>query len=160
MGQEQYQSLTKSYFKSAALAVVTFDLTDHKSFDDVGGWVALVRNNVSHELPLYVIGNKSDLKTEYADSNNGANDRRQVSELEARENAEGVWNAKYFEVSAKTGTSVGELFQTAAEALANAIATGKIDQELYEVQGVRKGREMPSFLKHLSSKPKKKRGCC
>lgn len=60
-----------------------------------------------------------------------------MSELEGRENAEGVWKAKYFEVSAKAGNSVAEVFQRAAETLMAEIAAGHVEEDLYQVDLVR-----------------------
>ncbi len=64
VGQEQFRSLTQSYFKSAAFAFVVFDLTDHKSFEDVTQWAEMVRSHASHDVPVYVVGNKCDLGSE------------------------------------------------------------------------------------------------
>lgn len=53
--------------------------------------------------------------------------------MEAKESMEGEWSATYFEISAKSGNSVEQMFKTAAESLLDQIIGGTIDQELYQV---------------------------
>ena len=62
--------------------------------------------------------------------------RRAVFELEVRDflKEEQYDNAEYFEISAKTGEGVEEIFRRGAELLLNQINTGVIDQDLFLVR--------------------------
>lgn len=60
----QYQSMTKSYFRGSALAIIIFDLTDRKSFQDLEKWIDMIRGSVIHDILIFIAGNKSDLTLE------------------------------------------------------------------------------------------------
>ena len=57
--------MTQNYFQGSSLAIVVFDVTNSKSFQDVAKWIDMVRNHTYHDLSLFVVGNKTDLISEY-----------------------------------------------------------------------------------------------
>jgi small GTP-binding protein len=105
-GQEQYRSLSPVYFKSAAAALLVFDLTNPTSFTNVNEWLASFRTASPERALIFLVGNKTDLE-----------DGRAVGKEEAAE-----WalqhSCPYFETSAKSGDGVNELFRAVAAALA------------------------------------------
>lgn len=98
-GQEVYQSMTKLYLRNAFGAILVFDITSRRSFENLVGWLRLCNNATPPPEQIYLVGNKKDLENE-----------RQVT----REMAES-WAAEhnavaYIEVSARTGDGFGDLF--------------------------------------------------
>jgi small GTP-binding protein len=105
-GQEQYRSLSPVYFRSAAAALIVFDLTNRDSFTNLDDWLTSFRVATAHRAILFLVGNKLDLESD-----------RKIPADEASD-----WAASngcsYYETSAKTGQGVRELFSALAATLA------------------------------------------
>jgi small GTP-binding protein len=97
-GQERFSSIRPMYYRGSLGALLIFDLTNSSSFDSLPGWIEEVRANVKTEIPLLLVGNKSDLV-----------DQRAVS-LEEINKFTHDFNLYYMETSAKTGEGVGDCF--------------------------------------------------
>jgi small GTP-binding protein len=97
-GQERFSSIRPMYYRGSLGALLIFDLTNSSSFDHLPLWIDEVRTNVKIEIPLLLVGNKSDLM-----------DRRAVS-LEEINSFTKKFNLFYMETSAKTGDGVGDCF--------------------------------------------------
>ena len=97
-GQERYRSLAKMFFKDAAVALIVYDITSKKSFDEIKNyWMNLVRENGPKQIIMYIVGNKSDLN-------------ELVNEEEVRKYAESEQISVWL-TSAKTATGIDELFE-------------------------------------------------
>ena len=97
-GQERFSSIRPMYYRGSLGALLIFDLTNSASFEHLPQWIEEVRANVKTEIPLLLVGNKSDLV-----------DQRAVS-LEEINNFTRNFNLYYMETSAKTGEGVGDCF--------------------------------------------------
>ncbi|MFX1480741.1 MAG: GTP-binding protein [Promethearchaeota archaeon] len=97
-GQERFSSIRPMYYRGSLGALLIFDLTNSSSFDHLPQWIEEVRTNVKIEIPLLLVGNKSDLM-----------DQRAVS-LEEINKFTNAFNLFYMETSAKTGEGVGDCF--------------------------------------------------
>ncbi|MFX1503800.1 MAG: GTP-binding protein, partial [Promethearchaeota archaeon] len=97
-GQERFSSIRPMYYRGSLGALLIFDLTNPASFEHLPQWIEEVRANVKTEIPLLLVGNKSDLI-----------DQRTVS-LEEINNFTKNFNLYYMETSAKTGEGVGDCF--------------------------------------------------
>jgi small GTP-binding protein len=97
-GQEKFTSLRSMYYRDSLGAVLVFDLTDASSFEHLPQWIEDVLSNVKLEIPLLLVGNKSDLISQ-----------RQVS-LEDINTLKRDFNLHYTETSAKTGEGVDDCF--------------------------------------------------
>lgn len=110
-GQERFQSLGVAFYRGADSCVLTYDITDSKTFENLDSWMdeflvnAAPRNQET--FPFVVLGNKSDL----------ASTRRQVSQTRARQ-----WCASkmaqpipHFETSARDAENIEEAFKTIAQ---------------------------------------------
>lgn len=86
-----------SYLKDAHCAFVVYDVTSHNSFNEVEMWLNLFNENKVGDGFVFLVGNKIDL--EY----------REVKAEEGQEKAARL-HIPYFEISAKTGENVEELF--------------------------------------------------
>lgn len=60
-GQEDFRSMTRSYYKSAAAALVVYDCTRPDTFKNVRRWVEDVRMNGNRSVVLVLICNKIDM---------------------------------------------------------------------------------------------------
>ena len=58
-------SITKSYFKGSALAIAIFDVTKKATFDNVEKWVEMIRSHLSHDIKIFLVGNKADQELLY-----------------------------------------------------------------------------------------------
>lgn len=60
-GQERFRSLTRSYYRGSAAAVLVYDICDHKSFESLHEYMTDLRSLTVDSISLVVVGNKSDL---------------------------------------------------------------------------------------------------
>lgn len=103
-GQERYKSLASMYYRSAAAALVVYDITSADSFERARYWVRELTSN-SPETIIILVGNKSDLEHQ-----------RKVSQDEAKRFAAEM-GLMFSEASAKEGTRVQTVFQQIAKKL-------------------------------------------
>ena len=102
-GQEKYKSLTKFFYKDAAVAILVYDITKKLSFENIQNyWYGQLQEFGAKKIILGVAGNKGDMY-----------DREEVNENEAREFAEKI-GAFFVITSAKNNTGINDLFMNAA----------------------------------------------
>ena len=136
-GQERFRNVAKNYFQSSNGFLLVFDITDKESFQKLNDfWMEQLNMHAPKKAKSVLVGNKSDLAGQ-----------RQVSIEDAEEFAKDN-NLKYYEVSAKEGTKVVELFFY----LANEI----YQSHTYEENNYNKN----ITLKKEKSKKKDKKKCC
>lgn len=97
-GQERFSSIRPMYYRGSLGTVLVFDLTNSASFDHLPQWLEEVRANIKADIPILLVGNKSDLI-----------DQRAVSAKEISRFTND-FNLYYMETSAKTGDGVGDCF--------------------------------------------------
>lgn len=150
-GQENFKSITRSYFRSAAVALIVFDITSKESFLDAEKWISEVEENGNKTVSLFLIGNKIDLET-----------KRCVSFEEAK-NFANYYNMEYIETSAKNGDNVNDVFKKSAEMVLNKISKKVIDPNsgFYGVKVCEKFKDRNVFYDGgLSNVNHKKNSCC
>ncbi|XP_048356250.1 ras-related protein Rab-39B-like [Sphaerodactylus townsendi] len=114
-GQERFRSVTRSYYRNSAGAVLMFDLTNRASFESIKKWHQEVMETVKpYHVVFVLVGHKSDLK-----------DECKVEQKEAEKLASSL-GAKYIETSAKTSQNVEEAFQILTLAIYEALESGKM----------------------------------
>ena len=104
-GQERFRSLIPSYIRDSSVAVVVYDITSQKSFQQTRKWVDDVRGERGDDVIIVLVGNKTDL-----------NDKREVTAQQGEEEAK-KHNLMFIETSAKVGHNVKGLFKRIAQAL-------------------------------------------
>ncbi len=97
-GQERFSSIRPMYYRGSLGGLLIFDLTSYESFEHLPQWIEEVRSNLKSEIPLLLVGNKSDLINERALSN------EEIKSFTQK------FNLYYMETSAKTGEGVGDCF--------------------------------------------------
>ena len=102
-GQEKYKSLTKFFYKDAAVAILVYDVTNKNSFESMKNfWYGQIQDFGSKNIILGVAGNKCDMY-----------EKEEVNENEGKAFAESI--GAFFEItSAKNNTGINELFDTAS----------------------------------------------
>jgi len=114
-GQESFRSITRSYYRGAAGALLVYDITRRETFNHLTSWLDDARQHSSSEMTIMLIGNKSDLES-----------KREVSiqdgELFAKENG-----LIFLETSAKTSDNVERAFRDTAEKIYQKIQDGVFD---------------------------------
>lgn len=60
-GQDAFKSITRSYYRNAAGALVVYDITNRATFQNVSKWLEEARVNGNKEMVLALVGNKCDL---------------------------------------------------------------------------------------------------
>jgi small GTP-binding protein len=59
-GQENYRSIVPMFFKNASFVCIIYSISDRKTFESLGAWVDLVKDNCPG-VNFLLIGNKSDI---------------------------------------------------------------------------------------------------
>ncbi|KAL1294484.1 hypothetical protein AAHE18_19G144700 [Arachis hypogaea] len=109
-GQECYDSLSPMYYRSAAAAIVVYDITSMK-------WVQQVQRHANLSLIMFFVANKANLGAE-----------RKVGEEYVKENG-----LSFLETSAKTTQNVNELFYKIAKRLAKANPSRQTGIKLHSI---------------------------
>lgn len=104
-GQERFRSLIPSYIRDSSVAVVVYDISSHKTFEQTKKWIDDVRGERGDDVIVVLVGNKTDL-----------GDRREVTVQEGEDEAKRC-GAIFVETSAKVGHNVKMLFNRIARAL-------------------------------------------
>ncbi|EON95996.1 putative gtp-binding protein ypt4 protein [Phaeoacremonium minimum UCRPA7] len=63
-GTERFRSVSRSYYRGAAGAILVYDITSHKSFNSLQPFLNDARALASPNLTLLLVGNKLDLASE------------------------------------------------------------------------------------------------
>jgi Ras-related protein Rab-5C len=135
-GQERYRGMTPMDFRGAHVAIVAYAVTDQESFDGIDSWITSLRDNADPEIVLFLVGNKCDLE-----------DQRVIATDRAHGKATEI-GATFYEVSAKTGDRVEDLFLDIAKAF-------------LEKSKTKEQPKAPETLQLTKGKgSQEKKGCC
>ncbi|KAG2459893.1 EFC4B protein, partial [Polypterus senegalus] len=63
-GQERYRSITKQFFRKADGVVVIYDITSELTFTSVRQWLSSVQEGAGDNIPIMLLGNKTDNESE------------------------------------------------------------------------------------------------
>ncbi|CAE6415013.1 Ras-related protein RABB1b OS=Arabidopsis thaliana GN=RABB1B PE=2 SV=1 [Rhizoctonia solani AG-1 IB] len=133
-GTESFRSITRSYYRGAAGALLVYDVTSRASFEHTRTWLADVREHADPNLTCILVANKADLCAN--EEQEGVNTpptsvksgrkHREVSRAEAERFAqeEGLL---FIEASAKTGENVDRAFEEATRDILHKIRQGVFD---------------------------------
>jgi small GTP-binding protein len=99
-GQEIFRTIIKSYYRNSKGIILTFDVSDLKTFLDIESWLIEIRANCRDEdLVIALVANKIDLAH-----------KRSVTSERAKALAD-RFNLIYFETCARTGENVAEMLE-------------------------------------------------
>jgi Ras-related protein Rab-1A len=141
-GQEKFQNIAKQYYKGANGVLLIYDISNRKSFERIDFWLKeLKENNRIDELFLYLVGNKIDME-----------DKRVISYQEGEKYAKKN-DINFFEVSAKSGKGVTELFNNVINGVMENILKKNEKEEIEDKV------RLSTFLEKNYKKEKNKK-CC
>jgi small GTP-binding protein domain len=104
-GEERYRAMAPLYYRDSQAALLVYDVTDPRSLQSLDYWIGELDEKVRDDNMIVIIaGNKCDLPN------------RKVSSEEARKFA-ASHSVESFEVSAKTGDGLIELFRYISDQL-------------------------------------------
>ena len=129
-GQEKYKSLTKFFYKDAAMVVLVYDITRRESFDNLKNfWYKEIKEYGEKDIVLGIAGNKSDLYDDEA-----------VPEKEAREFADSI-DAIFTLTSAQNNSGVNKLFEN----IVKKFLDPNFQEKVEEVKNIREAQQSVSL---------------
>ena len=135
-GQESFRSITRSYFRGAAGALLVYDVSRRETFDNLSSWFEDVKIHANEFMTITLVGNKADV----------GEHQRQVSEEEGLRFAS-EYGLLFVEASAKTSVNVETAFIETARVICNKISESYFEPN--QANGVKLGympggrREIP-----------------
>ena len=132
-GQEKYKAITKNLFLKVMGAIIIFDITNEKSFNNLKNWVQMIKEECGPHMTIIIVGNKNDLI-----------EQRKINEEEVIAYAN-KQKLDYIETSCKTGENVKKAVTILCEKI---LETKEINED-------------PSFILNKTKiKKQKKKKCC
>merc|ERR1712060_313113 len=150
-GQESFRSITRSYYRGAAGALLVYDITRRETFNSLASWLDDARQHANANMTIMLIGNKSDLTH-----------RRAVTTEEGEAFAK-EHGLVFMETSAKTAHNVEEAFINTARKIYDKIEQGVFDvsNEAYGIKvGYGASSQGPQTVKPGDKREAKGGGCC
>ena len=104
VGQPDYRAVNKIFMKNTDIALIIYDITNRKSFEELTNWIYSVNQSNNNKNVIFgIAANKSDLY-----------EQKVIDKKEGEEFAKNN-NALFFETSAKDYDSVENVFLTLSE---------------------------------------------
>ncbi len=144
-GQERYRSITNAYYKGAKGALLVYDITNKKSFDNLDKWISDLKTNGDEKISIVLLGNKSDLESQ-----------RVISTEEGKNKAE-LFKFAFMETSALNGSNIEKAFDELIKEVY------KDNHELFEKQAKVEMKDKGIDLEQGKSgenKDNEKKWCC
>lgn len=116
-GQERFRSVTRSYYRGAAGALLVYDIASRDSYNSLIQWLNDARTLASPHIVVILVGNKKDQEAD-----------REVSLLEASRFAQEN-EMMFMETSAMSGENVEETFLRCARNILSKIESGELDPD-------------------------------
>mmetsp|Transcript_5014 Transcript_5014/g.10126 ORF Transcript_5014/g.10126 Transcript_5014/m.10126 type:complete len:211 (-) Transcript_5014:892-1524(-) len=146
-GQESFRSITRSYYRGAAGALLVYDITRKETFEHLLSWLEDARAHSNSNMTIILVGNKSDL------------DHRREVPRESGEQFAKEHGLLFLETSAKNNTNVEEAFLDTAKAIYEKVKAGDLDLTS-EQHGVKVGTNNANINLLEETGTEAKSGCC
>ncbi|XP_064403744.1 ras-related protein Rab-4B-like [Halichondria panicea] len=116
-GQERFRSVTRSYYRGAAGALLVYDISSRETYNSLTNWLTDARTLASPNIVIVLVGNKKDLDAD-----------REVTFMEASRFAQEN-ELSFLETSALTGENVEEVFLKCTRTILTKIDAGELDPD-------------------------------
>jgi Ras-related protein Rab-2A len=146
-GQESFRSITRSYYRGAAGALLVYDITRRDTFQHLSRWLEEAKQHAHPNMVILLIGNKNDLEH-----------RRAVSAAEGKAFADQN-GLLFLETSAKTAYNVEQAFLDTAQSIHAKIISGQIDAT-NEQHGIKVGMAQSGGVPLDADGPTRQNACC
>lgn len=147
-GQESFRSITRSYYRGAAGALLVYDITRRDTFNHLASWLEDAREHSNKDMTIMLIGNKRDLEA-----------RRCVEYHEGKKFADEN-GLIFMETSARTAENVEEAFIECCKVIYRKVQEGRINVN-NESSGVKIGNlNVNAERSGAGTQKKEKSGCC
>lgn len=98
-GQERYRTLSVSYYRGTDVVILCYDITKKETFYNLDKWIKEIKTHAREDIYIILCGCKNDL------------DNRRLISYNQAETYANINGFKYFELSAKSGNNINELFE-------------------------------------------------
>jgi Ras-related protein Rab-11A len=143
-GQEKYKAITGAYYKGSKGALVVYDITQKKTFENIEKWVNDLKAAGDPKITIILIGNKNDL-----------DDKRQVSKDQGEEKARS-FGCAFLETSAYSGDNIDKAFNLMVKEIYEKFSNDSTGED--ELAPGSNGEDVK--LDKVNDKNIKKKSCC
>eukprot|EP01027_Heterolobosea_sp_BB2_P014458 GEZU01020767.1.p1 GENE.GEZU01020767.1~~GEZU01020767.1.p1 ORF type:complete len:183 (+),score=25.08 GEZU01020767.1:358-906(+) len=127
-GQEEFDAITRSYYRGAGACILAFSTTDRQSFIDIDSWKTKVEKECGKDIAMVLIQNKVDLITD-------SNDENIVKPDEAEDLAKRL-GLKFYRTCVKNNFNVKEVFDYLAELVLSKKPSGQSEEAVVGIQDI------------------------
>ena len=145
-GQEKYKAITGAYYKGSKGALVVYDITQKKTFENIEKWVNDLKAAGDPKITIILIGNKNDL-----------DDKRQVSKDQGEEKARS-FGCAFLETSAYSGDNIDKAFNLMVKEIYEKFSNDSTGED--ELAPGSNGNGEDVKLDKVNDKNIKKKSCC
>ena len=145
-GQEKYKAITGAYYKGSKGALVVYDITQKKTFENIEKWVNDLKAAGDPKITIILIGNKNDL-----------DDKRQVSKDQGEEKARS-FGCAFLETSAYSGDNIDKAFNLMVKEIYEKFSNDSTGED--ELAPGSNGNGKDVELDKVNDKNIKKKSCC
>ncbi|KAF2860284.1 P-loop containing nucleoside triphosphate hydrolase protein [Piedraia hortae CBS 480.64] len=125
-GQERFRSISRLYYRGAHAAILCYDVTKQKTFEEMGVCLQELREACDHNLIVHVVGTKTDVVAAEPDKREVTFERcityvaeqlyPDISLNKSADRESGLWGQGFIwdcchEVSAKDGEGIDEVYR-------------------------------------------------
>jgi len=145
-GQEKYKAITGAYYKGSKGALIVYDITQKKTFENIEKWVNDLKAAGDPKITIILIGNKNDL-----------DDKRQVSKDQGEEKARS-FGCAFLETSAYSGDNIDKAFNLMVKEIYEKFSNDSTGED--ELAPGSNGNGEDVKLDKVNDKNIKKKSCC
>ena len=145
-GQEKYKAITGAYYKGSKGALVVYDITQKKTFENIEKWVNDLKAAGDPKITIILIGNKNDL-----------DDKRQVSKDQGEEKARS-FGCAFLETSAYSGDNIDIAFNLMVKEIYEKFSNDSTGED--ELAPGSNGNGKDVKLDNVNDNNIKKKSCC
>ena len=138
-GQERFRSVTRSYYRGAAGALLVYDISSRETYTNLMSWLSDARTLANPNIVIILVGNKKDMEKD-----------REVTFLEASQFAQ-EHDLMFLETSAMSGENVEDAFLTCSRNILGKIESGELNPDAVG-SGIQYGEASMRRLEHRDQK--------